>query len=232
MEPLHLAEKLCSALKDRIEKTERIERAYVGDVTSKKNLQDLKSEMIKDREIAENMVQEIKKSNEPLNPKRKKELEDKIKELEEKITEQDDKIKDLETNLSAVQADLDKLKNSLQTGQLSFDFEKDLATYIYPEGKKIGSRQIFSNMKRWLEDKKGTPQGEASNKKWKDLQTEFSWSEKHEQVFFKLLKYRRKFAHPTRDAAELQIPDDFTNEEKMCIRTINNMIERVNELMG
>ena len=147
MELLHLAEKLCSALKDRIEKTDRIERAYVGDVTSKKKLQNLKSEMIKDREIAENMVQEIKKANEPLNPKRKKDLEDKIKELEEKITEQDDKIKDLETNLSAVQADLDELKNSLRTGQLSFDFEKDLATYIYPEGKKIGSRRVFSTMK-------------------------------------------------------------------------------------
>ena len=232
MEVLHLAEKLCSRIKDRIEKTEYVERAYVGDVTSKIKLQDLKSEMIKDREIAENMVQEIKKSNEPLNPKRKKELEDKIKELEEKITEQDDKIKDLETKLSAVQADLDELKNSLRTGQLSFDFEKDLATYIYPEGKKIGSRKIFSAMKSWLKKKKHTSQGQASNKKWNDLKTQFSWSEKHEQVFFKLLEYRREFAHPVRDADEFQIPDDFTNEEKMCIRTINNMIERVNELMG
>lgn len=232
MELLHPAETLCSGIKDRIEKTEHIERAYDGDVISKKKLQDLKSEMIKDREIAEKMVQEIKKLKEPLNPKRKKELEDKIKKLEEKITEQDDKIKDLETKLSTIQAELDELKNSLRTGQLSFDFEKDLATYIYPEGKKIGSRKIFSTMKRWLEDKKGTPQGDASNKKWNDLKTEFSWSEKHEQVFFKLLEYRRKFAHPPRDAAELQIPDDFTNEEKMCIRTLNNMIERVNELIG
>ena len=87
-------------------------------------------------------------------------------------------------------------------------------------------------MKKWLEDKKGTQQGDAANKKWDDLKMEFSWSDEHEKVFFQLLKYRRKFAHPVRDAAELQIADDFTDEEKRCIKTINEMIERVNELMG
>ena len=87
-------------------------------------------------------------------------------------------------------------------------------------------------MKKWLEDKKGTQQGDAANKKWDDLKKEFSWSDEHERMFFKLLKYRRKFAHSVRDAAELQISDGFTDEEKRCIKTTNDMIERVNELMG
>ena len=87
-------------------------------------------------------------------------------------------------------------------------------------------------MKKWLEDKRGTQLGDAANKKWDDLKKDFSWSDEHEKVFFKLLEYRRQFAHPPRvAAAELQIPDDFTDEEKECINTINKMIERVNELM-
>ena len=232
MDLLLPAEKLCTRFKVRIEKTECMERLCVKDVNSKRIIQDLKRDLIEDKEIAEQMFQEIKKSVEPLSPDRKKELEKNIKHLEEKITEQDDKIKDLEAKLAATQTELGKLKNGLQTGQLSFDFEKDLATYIYLEGKKIGSRKIFTTMKKWLEDKKGTQQGDAANKKWDDLKTEFSWSDEHERVFFQLLKYRRKFAHPVRDAAELQIADDFTDEEKRCIKTINEMIERVNELMG
>ena len=155
-----------------------------------------------------------------------------MKHLKEIITKQSGKIKDIEAKLSVTQRELDKLKNSLQTGQLAFDFEKDLATYIYPEGKKFGSRKIFTTMKKWLEDKRGTQLGYAANKKWDDLKNDFSWSDEHEKVFFKLLKYRRKFAHPVRDANEMQIPDDFTDEEKRCIQMISDMIERVNELMG
>ena len=238
MDLLLPAEKLCTGFEVHIEKTEHIECLCVEDRISKP-IQDLKRDLIKNKEIAEQIVQEVKKSVEPLNPKRKKELEEKIKDLEEKITKQDDKIKDLETRFAATQivlattqTELDTLKNSLQTGQLSFNFEKDLATYIYPEGKKIGSRKIFTTMKKWLEDKRGTHQGDEANKKWDDLKKEFSWSDEHEKVFFKLLEYRRKFAHPARNAAELQIPDDFTDDEKRCIKTINDMIERVNELMG
>ena len=212
MNLLLAAEKLCTGFKFHIEKTEHIESLLSAE--DRISIQDLKRHLIEDKEIAEQMFQEIEKSTEPLSPEREKELEEKIKHLEEKTAKQDDKIKDLEAKLAATQTELGKLKNSLQTGQLSFHFEKDLATYIYPERKKIGSRKIFTTMKKWLDDKKGTPEGNAANKKWEDLKKEFEWSDKHEEVFFNLLKYRRKYAHPARDAAELQIPDDFTDEEK------------------
>ena len=195
-------------------------------------LQDLERELIQYQEIAKHLVQKIEETVE-LNPERIKELEKEVKHLKEIKTKQSDKIKDIEAKLSVTQRELDKLKNSLQTGQLSFDFERDLAKYVYPEGKKLGSRKIFTTMKKWLEDKRGTQQGDAANKKWDDLKKEFSWSDEHEKVFFKLLECRKEFAHPARDAAEMQIPDDFqfTDEEKRCIKTIDDMIERINQLM-
>ena len=128
---------------------------------------------------------------------------------------------------------LKELEITLQTGQIAFNFEKDLATYIYPHDKKFGCRKIFTNMKKWLEDKKGSMQGREANEKWTKLKEEFSWSDEHEKVFFKLLEYRRGCAHPAvdRDKVQSQIPDDFTDEDKAYTKVIIDMIERVNELM-
>ena len=128
---------------------------------------------------------------------------------------------------------LKEIESTLHTGQIAFDFEKDLATYIYPHDKKFGSRKIFTNMKKWLEDKKDTVQGREANEKWDALKDEFSWSSEHEQVFFKLLESRKKGAHPDVDhnAILSQIPEDFNDKEKKCIKDIINIIEKVNELM-
>ena len=231
MELLPLAEKLDEGFMTQIKRAKKIKSSCVGHGDPNiSELQDLERDLIQYQEIAKHLVQKIKEAVE-LSPARIKELEKEVKHLKEIITKQSDKIKDIEAKLSAVQTELGTLKNSLQTGQLSFDFEKDLATYIYPEGKKIGSRKIFTTMKKWLEDKRGTQGGDAANKKWDDLKKEFSWSDEHEKVFFKLLEYRKKFAHPARDGAEMQIPDDFTDEEKRYIQTINDMIERINKLM-
>ena len=82
-------------------------------------------------------------------------------------------------------------------------------------------------------EKKDTPEGRKSNRIWNDLQKELFWSDEHENVFFKLLQFRRKFAHPEVDLEEIrtQIPDDFTDEEKKRIQDIISMTEKVNELM-
>jgi hypothetical protein len=78
---------------------------------------------------------------------------------------------------------LKEMKIALQTGQIVFEFEKHLAKYIYPHDKKFSSRKIFTNMKKWLEDKKDTEQGRKADEKWKALKDEFDWSSEHEEVF-------------------------------------------------
>jgi hypothetical protein len=47
---------------------------------------------------------------------------------------------------------LKEMEGALQTGPIAFEFERDLAKYIYPHDKKFSSRKIFTNMKKWLED--------------------------------------------------------------------------------
>ncbi|XP_028414871.1 uncharacterized protein LOC114537951 [Dendronephthya gigantea] len=162
------------------------------------------------------------------------ELEGEIFEQDKKIDHLKNEVKELKTGLQATQGELAGLRNSLQTGQTAFEFERDLATYIYPNGKKFGYQKIFTNLKDWLEMEKETPQGRKANKKWDDLQKKtFSWTDEHEKVFFKLLDFRKKFAHPLvdREAIKTQIPDDFNDEEKKCIQDIIRMTEKVNELM-
>ena len=88
------------------------------------------------------------------------------------------------------------MEDALETGQIAFDLQKDLATYFYPKGKKFVSRNIFTSMKRWLKEKEDVPQGQEVKKKWNALKNEFSWASEHEPVFCKLLDTRKVYVHP------------------------------------
>ncbi|XP_028414853.1 uncharacterized protein LOC114537937 [Dendronephthya gigantea] len=181
----------------------------------KDEMPNLKRNLTECEEMVPQIIEKIRESPQ-LSREYVKKLEGRIEFLEQRVTE------------------LEKQNYSLQTGQIAFDFEKDLAIYIYPNGKKYGSRKIFTSMKNWLEMKKETPQGREANKKWNDLKKKFSWSEEHEKVFFKLLEFRRVFAHPQvdREAIQTQIPGDFNDEEKKRIRDMLGMNKKVNELMN
>ncbi len=239
-----LAKNLYESSSAQIKKVESIERENGGQAMPE--IRDLKNDLFKNKEIAQQMVKRINESVK-LNAEEREKLEEQIRELQEnevynqkriaqlekEILRQDGRIEELSENLAVTRNGLKKMENALKTGQIAFDFEKDLATYIYPHDKKFGSRKIFTQMKRWLEEKKDTLQGREANERWDALQKEFSWTEEHERVFFKLLESRKEFAHPVldRDEAQSQIPDDYTDDEKRCIEVIVNMVERVNILM-
>lgn len=138
-----------------------------------------------------------------------------------------------QNDLTNIQNDFLEMKGALQTGQLVYNFEKDLAKYIYPPGQKIGSQKIFTTMKEWLEEMKGTDKGDKANKKWNDLKREFSWSRAHENLCFKLVKSRLIVAHPSVHLGLVRshMDERFTDEENKCIEDIINMTDRVNDLM-
>jgi hypothetical protein len=254
-----LAKKLHERIMTHIKKTENIEQLNVaGHVIPE--VQGLKDDLIGSKEIAEKMIEGISESAE-LNLEEIRKLERKVSKSEEEIrslgekiqilkedaeddqkrvarlegvvSEKDGQIALLTEKVERHEIKLKEIESVLHTGQIAFDFEKDLATYVYPHDKKFGSRKIFTNMKKWLEEKKHTQQGSEANGKWNALQCAFSWSSEHERVFFKLLESRKQFAHPVvdRDAVQSQISDDFTDEEKTHVRDIVNIIKRVNELM-
>ena len=260
MSVLSQALKILEGFMKHIDKITDIKRRSGG---QKLGLEELLCDVTKSRDDTKQMIKDIDESVELNSEKKARLEEKirmheeneslfhrKIAELEGVIFKQDERIKKIEedvqglgTQLTLAQSRLDdqeqtktklkELESTLHIGQLAFDFEKDLATYIYPHDKKFGSRKIFTNMKKWLEDKKDTIQGREANEKWDSLKDEFSWSSEHEEVFFKLLEFRKKSAHPKvdRDAIQSQIPGNFNDEEKKCINDIMNIIERVNELM-
>jgi hypothetical protein len=237
--------KLKDWFSNQISKTEDIERQNPEKWWDR--IQELKSDLIENKEMAQQMIDGITDQSVGLKSDERRNLEAQIKILEqnvtdnqrrialleEEISEKNGRIEEITNNLDKTQNRLEKIENALKTGQIAFEFEKDLATYIYPEGKKFGSRQIFTRMKEWLRKVEGTDEGDVPNERWSALQKEFSWSEKHEKVFEKLLKSRIPFAHPAidLDVAQSQIPKNFDDEEKKCIEDILHIIERVNKLM-
>lgn len=131
---------------------------------------------------------------------------------------------------SETENELTEMKDTLKRKQLVYDFEEALVIYIYPESCKIPTKNRFTSMKKWLNKNRKTPEGREANKKWKKLKKEFSWSRAHEKVFFKLIRYRIRYAHPN-DDTELVEPETFTDKEKEYINVIVKMIDRVNDLI-
>lgn len=127
------------------------------------------------------------------------------------------------------QSKLMKMNIALHTGQTAYNFEKDLATYIYPRGTPITFGQIFTNLMKWLE----TPEGRKSvgKQKWDAFSRQFNWSNKHKRVFFKMLECRRKPAHPDELDFTLPIPDNFTEDDKKYVEDIREMTVELKELL-
>ena len=225
----HLAASLHGSIANdvrKVQEIEQIEREHPGEAATE--LQDLREDLIQNEGRAETIVVKV-------NSERNRHTEEQIRmgNLEAVLFRVDDELTKLKSDHEETKRRLARTENHLHTGQIAYEFEKDLVTYIYPDGKKFGSRRIFTNMKEWLENKKHTPQGSRANEKWHAVMREFSWSHGHEVVFRKLLESRIKFAHPTvnLDVAESRIPDSFTDQEKKCIEDIISITKRVNELM-
>ncbi|CAB4012127.1 Hypothetical predicted protein [Paramuricea clavata] len=225
---------------NKVKIIEEIDRQRGGEAILE--IEDLKEDLVINEKRAEKIVKylEEKEEQETGDQTRIASLVGEIFKLDQRVTQLNEKVQRHENKLTETLNDherteneLKEIKGALCTGQIAFDFEKDLATYIYPHGKKFGSRTVFTNMTAWLEKKKDTKEGREGNTKWNKLQKEFSWSKEHEKVFLRLLESRRKFAHPQvdRNTVQSQIPDSFTEQEKKCIMDINKMVDRVNELM-
>ena len=218
----------------KVENIEIIEREHPGEAATE--LEDLKEDLLINEGRAREIVDNI--STEQIRFKELQSmvfgLNGEMKKLNGKLQEHEKKHSELQDDHEKTKNELSRLVNSLHTGQIAFDFEKDLAKYIYPDGKKFGSRKIFTEMKKWLESKKDTRQGKEAKKKWNALEKEFSWSTEHENVFFKLLESRKTSAHPIVDwnLARSRIPDNFTEQERKCIDDIIAITKHVNELMA
>ena len=152
-------------------------------------------------------------------------VETRIARLEDRF---ESKMTEIQRNLSETQCELWQMKEALHTGQTAYNFEKDLATYIYPPGTSITHGRIFSTLMDWLRENRETPQGRESNGKWEEFKNQFRWSRTHENVFFKMLRCRQTFAHPEVDFT-FPIPKNFTRTEERHAEDIRDMAIWLNE---
>ena len=133
-----------------------------------------------------------------------------------------------ESRMAEMQCELLQMKKALHTGQTAYNFEKDLAAYIYPPGTSIKHGRIFTTLMDWLRDNRETPQGRESNRKWEEFKIQFHWSPGHKKVFFKMLKCRQTYAHPEVDFT-FPIPANFTEMEETQAHDIRDMAIWLNE---
>ncbi|CAB4024975.1 Hypothetical predicted protein [Paramuricea clavata] len=228
---LSCATEIRNGIQTHIKKTENIEkiieRKHGRTEMQETSIPSLKYDLRRSKRKADEMITEVKRM--------KTEETDRITRLEQHVEQTKEGFKTemavMRNQLTDTQNELMEMKTALHTGQTAYNFEKDLATYIYPPGTSITFGRIFSTMMKWLQDNKDTPEGREGNKKWNALKRKFKWSNKHEQVFFKMLKCRRKPAHPKVDY-KLPIPDNFSKDEERYVEDIRKMTIRVNELVG
>ena len=103
-----------------------------------------------------------------------------IAELRGNVFQLDDELKSLE----------EKCRNGLyicEAKRLLQNFEENLALYLYPRGWVSGKFEIFPNLIRWLDARRGTPLGEIANAKWLVVQRYLPWTPQHEEVLLNLL---------------------------------------------
>lgn len=135
----------------------------------------------------------------------------------------------LETKMAEMENDFWEMKAALHTGQTAYNFEKDLAAYIYPPGTVIRHGRIFTRLMDWLRDNRNTPEGREGNRRWDELKTEFGWSDNtHKAVFFKMLRRRQPYAHPNVNYT-LQTSGNFTRTEARHVEDIHKMTIWLNE---
>ena len=160
-------------------------------------------------------------------------ISDRFTRLENRMEEMRTRLNDTQFQLALTesrQTELLEMKSDLHTGQTAYNFEYDLACYIYPPGMfSTYDRRIFSNLMKWLRENQDTPEGKEPNKRWNGLVKQFGWTDDHEPIFLKMVKCRKYAAHPPLIDLGLPISDKFNDDEKKMVEDIRRMAVELNK---
>ncbi len=110
MDVLCHAKNLCERFTVQINKTANIEWQNVEQIRAR--IQELKRDLIKNKEIAQEMIKEINESVE-LNPKERRKLEEQIRKLEENEADDQKRFAQLEKEIFAQDSRIEKLSENL-----------------------------------------------------------------------------------------------------------------------
>jgi chromosome segregation ATPase len=144
---LSCATEIRNGIQTHIKKTENIEkiieRKRGRTEMQETSIPSLKYDLRRSKRKADEMITEVKRM--------KTEETDRITRLEQHVQQT---AQDFETEMTVMrnqltdtQNELKEMKIALRTGQTAYNFEKDLATYIYPLGTPI---TLFQSDQSWL----------------------------------------------------------------------------------
>ena len=174
-------------------------------------------------EVAQGL--ETIKSNFNKNKTRSEEIQNKVIAREELLDEIQRRNTLLEEWVNKYQPTLDRLivesKNS-NIARLTEKFEKKLATLIYPPHTKVSFGEIFPDLMSWLDERKYTPEGRDSNRKWEAFVKEFNWTENHKKVFLKMLLFEKDI-----DQEDINFESVFTDAEKFYVNKIRDISQQL-----
>ena len=125
-----------------------------------------------------------------------------------------------------------KFRNGLYLYEVKhslYKFEKNLALYLYPRDRIVGTTEIFPRLMNWLELRRNTPQGEIARNKWLQVRREIEWNQNDEAVLGKLRNLFPDLTQPV----ETWNPISLTPLEERCVAELvrlsdilTDMIER------
>ena len=154
-------------------------------------------------------------------------LENELKKAHKKIKELQDEVNKLKKKVCELQKD----KETLEIGQVAFQYEQAVATYVLPKYIQIGDVDVQYRMKAWMKKNEYKKVGKRANWKYSYLLSKrFKWTEKHEVLRRKLKKIRRSAAHPwihPRNIRNVKIPKHLklTVKEKEYFEDIVEIIQ-------
>ena len=233
------AARIYKRLESHIKQVQNIQQRCNGETTVA--LQALLCELTESKNETEEMLRQT--NCEKFGSEEKRKLLEKIEILEEKekgyqqqlvllekkIAKLMEDNESFKAQLTATQTELTKFKSALHARQFAYDFENDLAKYIYPATEKYGSRQIFTKMRQWVNKEEDTPERREAKAKWDDLKRDCSWSDEYNEVFDELVKSGNTIAHPEVDSTTAVTSR--SDLEKRCIEAMKRLSDKVNELM-
>ena len=129
---------------------------------------------------------------------------------------------------------LEREKRTLELGQVTWMFEKYVATFVLPKTVKVGVLGCFRHMDKWLKRQAHTTEGQERQKIWSDLQlnSKVTWSPDHLDAINDLREERKPLAHPKVNLtqARQEVAITIPNLEGECLDIIY-MVEKLSSLM-
>ena len=157
-----------------------------------------------------------------------------------KLIDQDDgysfhrRIAELEGTVLHLDGELKSLKEKCRHGlyiceakRLLHNFEENLALYIYPRGWMFGKFEIFPNLMRWLDARRGTPLGEVANAKWLSVKRYLPWTPQHEVVLQNLRNLLPDLDQPIERWRLMSLNDT----ERECINGLQVLSQHLTRLI-